>query len=68
VQVIRLVAAGLTSKEIARRLTISPLTVRKHRENAMRKLGVHSMGELIDAARSHRIFDTPSEVYRPDTD
>lgn len=57
---VRLVALGLTSKEVARRLHISPLTVRKHRENAMRKLGVHSMAELMQAAaRWGR--DTPSE-------
>ncbi len=43
-----LVADGLMSKEIARRLKISPLTVRKHRENAMRRLGVHSMAELME--------------------
>jgi DNA-binding CsgD family transcriptional regulator len=60
------VAAGLTSKEIARRLTISPLTVRKHRENSMRRLGVHNMAELIDAVRALGISDTPSEVFQAD--
>jgi DNA-binding CsgD family transcriptional regulator len=52
IEVVRLVADGLTSKEIARRLRISPLTVRKHRENAMRRLGVHSMAELMRIARA----------------
>lgn len=56
--------AGRTSKEIARQLKISPLTVRKHRENVMRKLGVHSMAELIAAARALGIADTPSEVFQ----
>lgn len=65
-QVARLVIAGRTSKEIARRLEISPLTVRKHRENVMRKLDVHSMAELAAAARSLGIADTPSEVYPAD--
>ena len=55
-QVIDLVAAGHTSKEIARRLGISPLTVRKHREIAMRKLGVHCMAELIRLARPRLPF------------
>ena len=60
IEVVRLIATGLTSKEIARRLRISPLTVRKHRENAMRRLGVHSMAELMHAAaRLHS--NTPSE-------
>ncbi|WP_049974398.1 LuxR C-terminal-related transcriptional regulator [Azospirillum sp. B4] len=39
-EVMRHVVAGLTSKEIARLLDISPLTVRKHRERAREKLGV----------------------------
>lgn len=37
-EVISLVDEGLTSKEIARRLGLSPATVRKHRENATRRL------------------------------
>lgn len=41
------VVAGLTSKEIARRLGISPLTVRKHRENLMRKLEVSTTARLV---------------------
>jgi DNA-binding CsgD family transcriptional regulator len=61
-----LVVEGRTSKEIARYLKISPLTVRKHRENVMRKLGVHSMAELVHAARSFGITATPSEVFRAD--
>jgi len=47
VEIVGLIALGMTSKHIARRLGISPLTVRKHRENAMTKLDVHSIGELI---------------------
>lgn len=46
-EIIRHVIAGRTSKEIARLLDISPLTVRKHRERTRDKLGVHSLGELI---------------------
>ena len=56
-----LVRDGLTSKEIARKLRISPLTVRKHRENAMRKLDVHSMAELMQYAHALRTTSTPSE-------
>jgi DNA-binding NarL/FixJ family response regulator len=41
-----LLVQGETSKGIARRLGLSELTVRKHRENLMRKLGVHSLAQL----------------------
>jgi DNA-binding NarL/FixJ family response regulator len=48
--VLRLVGAGFTSKQIARKLKISPRTVSKHRENIMRKLGIHDLGGLIRIA------------------
>lgn len=38
---------GDTSKQIGRRLNISALTVRKHRENIRRKLGVHTISQLV---------------------
>lgn len=38
--VLRLLADGLSSKRIAQALGIAPATVRKHRENLLRKLGV----------------------------
>lgn len=44
------VGAGLSSKEIARILGISDLTVRKHRENLCRKLGSRNAAELIATA------------------
>ncbi|MDI9853948.1 helix-turn-helix transcriptional regulator [Comamonas sp. 17RB] len=40
------VLAGRTSKEIARALYLSDLTVRKHRENILRKLGLKSTVQL----------------------
>jgi DNA-binding CsgD family transcriptional regulator len=40
VRVLRHVAEGLSSVEIAERLVIAPCTVHKHLENAYRKLGV----------------------------
>jgi RNA polymerase sigma factor (sigma-70 family) len=50
-EVLRLVAAGFTSKQIAKKLNISPRTVSKHRENMMRKLQIHDMSGLIRIAR-----------------
>lgn len=46
-QVLPLVAEGLSSKEIARQLGISPKTVEIHRTNILRKLDVKSSRELI---------------------
>ncbi|MBA8840588.1 response regulator transcription factor [Ochrobactrum sp. RH2CCR150] len=45
-QILTLVAQGLTARDVATRLGISPLTARKHRENLMRKLNLHSSAEL----------------------
>ena len=39
--------AGMTSKEIARELDVSPRTVEAHRSNLLRKLGVGTVKELI---------------------
>ncbi len=44
------VLAGRTSKEIARLLCLSDLTVRKHRENLLRKLGLTSTAQLLALA------------------
>ncbi|WP_445262095.1 response regulator transcription factor [Pseudomonas sp. EA_65y_Pfl1_P120] len=46
-EVARYIAVGHTSKQIARRLGISHQTVRKHRENLYRKLGIQSMAQLL---------------------
>lgn len=40
------VANGLTSKQIGKALGLSELTVRKHRENIHRKLGIRNLAEL----------------------
>ena len=46
-EVVRLIADGLTTKEIASRKFISFHTVISHRKNIFRKLGVTSISELI---------------------
>jgi PAS domain S-box-containing protein len=48
-EVVTRVAAGLTSKEIARELGISPRTVEMHRARVLRKLGVQSTPQLLAA-------------------
>lgn len=46
-EVLQLAAEGLTSVEIARRLSISPRTAETHRAQIMRKLGLSSQADLI---------------------
>lgn len=53
-QVSHMVAEGLSAKEIADRLSISPRTVEIHRANAIRKLGVRNLAELVRAVHEHR--------------
>ena len=45
-EILDLIAQGLTSKQIARQLSISPYTVNTHRDNLRRKLGVHNGAQL----------------------
>lgn len=49
-EVLELLAGGFTNDEIANHLVISPHTVARHRENLMRKLGLHSKSELVKYA------------------
>ncbi len=49
-EVVRLLAQGKKTPEIAELLCRSVTTVRAHKVSAMRKLGVHSTRELVQAA------------------
>ena len=55
-QVLHLVTEGLTNRQIAHRLEISPRTVEMHRANLTRKLGVQSAAELVRYALQHGII------------
>ena len=46
-EVLGLIVAGLTNKEIARALTLSPRTVESHRANLFTKLKTESLAQLI---------------------
>ena len=50
IEVVRLVAEGLSSREIAERLSISVKTVDTHRANILEKVGAHNTAELIKYA------------------
>ena len=49
-EVLRLVAQGNTTREVAEILHISPHTIRTHRDNVMEKLELHSTAELTSYA------------------
>lgn len=46
-EVLRFIVEGLTNKEIARTLALSPRTVETHRANLFAKLGCESLAQLI---------------------
>jgi DNA-binding NarL/FixJ family response regulator len=56
-EVMRQLAEGLSSKEVAEKLFISPKTVENHRANIMSKLGLHSTIELIRYAAKLGLID-----------
>jgi DNA-binding NarL/FixJ family response regulator len=56
-QVLRLLAEGLSAKEIAEKLFISPKTVENHRTNIMNKLDIHSTMELVRYAAKLGLID-----------
>jgi two-component system NarL family response regulator len=49
-EVLQLLAEGLSSPEIGRRLFVATSTVETHRRNVMRKLGIHSVADLTKYA------------------
>jgi len=61
-QVLKLLAEGKTSREIAKYLGVSLKTAMTHRTNLMAKLGVHSRAELIKYAIRKGVID----VERPE--
>lgn len=56
VEIIKLLAEGLTSQQIAEKLFIAEQTVKTHRKNIFRKVNVHTTAELIQAALNQRII------------
>ncbi len=56
-QVLRLVVEGLSNKEIARALIISPKTASVHRTNMMSKLGVRNSADLVRYVMQHHLLE-----------
>ena len=61
IEVLRLVAGGLTNQVIAERLGLSRRTVDAHRNNLMRKLGLHDVTELVKYALRHGVISLDEE-------
>lgn len=56
-QVLRLVAKGYSTKQIADMMFLAERTVNKYREAIMQKLDVHSVTELIRTAIAKKLID-----------
>lgn len=59
-EVIQLVAEGKSSKEVAAMLNLSTKTAETHRSNIMRKLGLHSVQDLVLYAIKNHIIQIQS--------
>lgn len=56
VEVLQLLAEGLSSTAIAQRISISPFTVRNHVRNTLKKLGLHSRAQAISFGFANHLF------------
>ncbi|MFD1532142.1 response regulator transcription factor [Pseudonocardia aurantiaca] len=56
-EVLRLVAKGLTARQIGERLTVSHRTVESHVQNTLRKLQLHNRAQLIRYAIERGLAD-----------
>jgi DNA-binding NarL/FixJ family response regulator len=58
-EVLRLVAEGLMSKEIARELSVSTKTVENHIQSILVKLDVHTRAQAVAVALRHGVTEIP---------
>ena len=56
-EIVQLLAEGRSNKEVARALGISVATAETHRSNVMRKIGAHSLAELVRFAIRNSIIE-----------
>jgi DNA-binding NarL/FixJ family response regulator len=56
-QVIKMIAKGMKTREIAEELSLSPKTVEKHRTNMMNKLDLHSVSAVTVYAIQTGLID-----------
>jgi DNA-binding NarL/FixJ family response regulator len=55
-EVLRLIAEGATTKDVAERLKISPKTAQVHRDNLKQKLNLHSTAAIVRYAIAHKVI------------
>ena len=55
-EVLNLIAAGLTNKDIATKLKIGEETIKSHRKNIMNKFDIHNTAELVRFAIEHQLI------------
>ncbi len=58
-QILQMICAGKSNKEIASELELSPNTVGVHRANIMDALGIHKTAELVTYAIRHGLVNLP---------
>jgi PAS domain S-box-containing protein len=58
-EILRLIASGLSTAEVASELTLSPETVRNHLRNASRELHAHTRVEAIATAQRLGLLSAP---------
>ena len=58
-EVLQLIAEGLTNQEIASRLFLSLNSIKAHTRNIYGKLGVHNRTQAVTTARALRIYSSP---------
>jgi PAS domain S-box-containing protein len=67
-ETLSLLAAGLSTAEVARRLSLSPETIRNHLRNASRELNAHTRLEAVAAAQRLGLLAAPAlGPHPPDT-
>ncbi len=69
-EVVQLLAEGKSAKEVASVLNLSTKTAETHRSNIMRKLGFHSIRDLVVYAIQNNVIQVhvPSQVSTPGED
>jgi len=57
-EILRMVATGMTYKQIATRLVLSHRTVQNHVQNTLNRLQLHNRVELVRYAIAHGLADS----------